>query len=156
MTLPFAYQNASLEFERFMVDARDLAGLATTNMAWNMVVGVLHTFRKRLTLAQGIRFATVLPPVLRAAFVEDWDPDQPVLDFGPESKLLDEVRSVRHEHNFSPDNAIRAVATALRRHVDQPSLDRALSQLPAGAALYWQVTERAACPVPPKSAIKIT
>jgi len=47
MTLPFEYQNASLEFERFMVDARELAGLSSTNMAWNMVVGVLHTFRRR-------------------------------------------------------------------------------------------------------------
>lgn len=29
MTWPFEYQNASLEFERFMVDARDFAGLTT-------------------------------------------------------------------------------------------------------------------------------
>lgn len=63
MTLPFEYQNASLEFERFMVDARDLAGLSTTNMAWNMVVGVLHTFRKRLSIQEALRFADVLPPV---------------------------------------------------------------------------------------------
>ena len=52
MTLPFEYQNASLDFERFLVDARDYADLATTNMAWNMVVGVLHTFRRRLTVNQ--------------------------------------------------------------------------------------------------------
>lgn len=138
MPPPFEYQNASLEFEKFMVDARDLAGLATTNMAWNMVVGVLHTFRRRLSLAQGIRFATVLPPVVRALFVDGWDPDQPVLQFQPESDLLHEVRSVRKDHNFSPENAISAVATALRRHVDQSSFEQVLSQLPAGARQYWQ------------------
>lgn len=80
MTLPFKYQNASLEFERFMIDARDLAGLSTTNMAWNMVVGVLHTFRRRLTIDQALRFAGVLPPILRAVFVEDWHPSEPVAD----------------------------------------------------------------------------
>jgi uncharacterized protein (DUF2267 family) len=139
MTLPFEYQNASLEFERFMIDARDLAGLSTTNMAWNMVVGVLHTFRKRLSVDQALRFADVLPPVLRALFVEDWHPSEPLVDFGTEEELLAEVRSVRHEHNFSPPNAVAAVAAALRRHVDVDSLERALSGLPPGAQRYWSV-----------------
>jgi uncharacterized protein (DUF2267 family) len=139
MTLPFEYQNASLEFERFMIDVRDLAGLSTTNMAWNMVVGVLHTFRKRLSVDQALRFADVLPPVLRALFLEDWHPSVPLVDFGTEEELPAEVRSVRHEHNFSPPNAIAAVAAALRRHVDAESLERALSGLPPGAQQYWSV-----------------
>lgn len=139
MTLPFEYQNASLEFERFMIDARDLAGLSTTNMAWNMVVGVLHTFRKRLSVDQALRFADVLPPVLRALFLEDWHPGVPLMDFGTEEELLAEVRSVRHEHNFSPPNAVAAVAAALRRHVDAESLERTLSGLPPGAQQYWSV-----------------
>lgn len=71
MTLPFCYQNASLQFEQFMVDARDLADLPSTNMAWNRVVGVLRTFRRRLTVEQALRFADVLPPVVRYQFVED-------------------------------------------------------------------------------------
>lgn len=137
MTLPFEYQNASLEFERFMVDARDLAGLSTTNMAWNMVVGVLHTFRKRLSIQEALRFADVLPPVLRAIFVEGWSPAEVAAGFGTEEELLAEVRSVRHEHNFSPSNAIEAVAAALRRHVDVVSLERVLSGLPPGAQQYW-------------------
>ena len=144
MPLPFEYQNASLEFDRFMADARDYAGPTTTNMAWNMVVGVLHTFRKRLTLHQAIRFAAILPPVIRAIFVEDWDPDEPVLEFASDAKLLEEVRAVRREHNFSPPNAISAVSAALHRHVDQKAFEEVLSQLPAGAKHYWQVTESAA------------
>lgn len=141
MTLPFAYQNASLEFERFMVDARDYAGLATTNMAWNMVVGVLHTFRRRLTVRQVVRFSTVLPPVIRALFLEQWDPDQEVADFGTEEQLLDEVRSVRPKHNFSPQDAIVAVAKALRNRVDQVEFARALAELPPGATQFWSARE---------------
>jgi uncharacterized protein (DUF2267 family) len=137
MPLPFEYQNASLEFERFMTDARDYAGLATTNMAWNMVVGVLHTFRRRLTLHQVIEFSSILPPVLRALFLEHWNPDQEVADFGTEEQLLAEVRSVRTEHNFSPPDAIAAVARALRNRVEPRELARALSQLPPGAAQFW-------------------
>jgi len=137
MTLPFEYQNASLEFERFMIDARDLAGLSTTNMAWNMVVGVLHAFRKRLSVAQALRFADVLPPVLRAIFIEGWRPSEPVADFGTEEELLAEVRAVRTAHNFSPPNAIAAVAQALRRHVDVSALEQVLSTLPPGSREFW-------------------
>jgi uncharacterized protein (DUF2267 family) len=137
MTLPFEYQNASIEFERFMSDARDLAGLNTTNMAWNMVVGVLHTFRRRLSVHEALRFAAVLPPVLRALFIEDWNPDEPRVTFGSDDELLAEVRSVRREHNFSPPNAVQAVACALRRHVDAAALQNVLSTLPAGAQSFW-------------------
>lgn len=139
MTLPFEYQNASLEFERFMLDARELAGLSTTNMAWNMVVGVLHTFRRRLSIEEALRFAAVLPPVLRALFIEDWKPAQPVAGFGTNDELLAEVRFLRAEHNFSPPNAIQAVAGALRRHVDVAALERVLSTLPSEAQRFWSV-----------------
>jgi uncharacterized protein (DUF2267 family) len=137
VTLPFEYQNASLEFERFMVDARDFAGLSTTNMAWNMVVGVLHTFRRRLSVHEALRFAGVLPPVLRAIFIEGWDLDDPIATFGTAEELLAEVRSVRAAHNFSPPDAIAAVAGALRRHVDAGAFERVLSTLPAGSRDFW-------------------
>jgi uncharacterized protein (DUF2267 family) len=137
MTLPFAYQNASLEFERFLADARNYADLATTNMAWNMVVGVLHTFRRRLTVKQVIKFSAVLPPVIRALFLDQWNPDQEVAGFGTEAQLLEEVRSVRPDHNFSPQDAILAVAKALRNRVDQVEFARALAELPPGAAQFW-------------------
>ena len=138
MTLPFEYQNPTIQFERFMVDARDCADLPTTNMAWNMVVGVLHAFRLRLSLNQILIFAAVLPPMIRALFIEDWTPGQAVLPFGEPADWLIDVRSVRHEHNFSPPNAVVAVATALRKHVDEKAFEIALSQLPADAQLYWK------------------
>lgn len=137
MPLPFEYQNASLEFERFMVDARDLAGLATTNMAWNMVVGVLNTFRRRLSARQVLAFASVLPPVVRALFVEGWQHEAPNPTFANAEELLAEVRSVRSEHNFSPHNAIEAVAGALRKHVDVHAFEEVLTRLPQGSSAFW-------------------
>lgn len=142
--MPFEYQNASLQFERFMLDARDSAGLATTNMAWNMVVGVLHTFRSHLTVAQALAFAAVLPPVIRALFIEDWDLGTEPSEFSSAEALLAEVRSVRPEHNFSPSNAIAAVAAALRRHVDVAAFERVLAKLPAEAQQYWSPPQNAA------------
>ncbi len=140
MTIPFEYQRATVEFERFMVDARDEAGLATTNMAWNMVVGVFRAFRRRLSVQEAIRFANVLPAVLRAIFVADWDFHDSPPPFDQRESLVDEVRSVRREHNFSPDSAVQAVACALRRNVETEALIKVLCDLPAGAAEFWGVT----------------
>lgn len=144
MPPPFEYQNASLQFDKFLLDARNCAGLATTNMAWNMVVGVLHAFRSRLGPKQVALFSSALPPVVRALFIEGWDPDQEVLAFQSDDSLLDEVRSVRREHNFSPDNSIEAVATALRMNLDEQAFDRVLGQLPEGAKYYWRGARPAA------------
>ena len=139
MPIPSAYQRASVDFDKFMLDARDIAGLATTNMAWNMVAGVLHTFRRRLNVKEAIRFADVLPPVLRAIFVADWNTDEPSLPFDERSAMTREVQSLRAAHNFAPDTAIHDVAMALRRNINEEDLDRVLAGLPQGAADFWRV-----------------
>jgi len=137
MTIPFEYQRASIEFERFMVSARDAAGLATTNMAWNMVAGVLFTFRRRLTVEQGLRFASVLPPVLRALFIDGWDFRSQPQPFGSREALTKEVQSLRSQHNFSPESSIASVANALRGCVDVHAFEQVLGELPVGAAEFW-------------------
>ena len=121
-----------------MVDARDISDLSTTNMAYNMVVGVLHVFRRRLAVKDALRFAQVLPPVLRAIFVSDWDPDAPQLAFTDRAAMTREVQALRHAHNFSPDSAIHDVAAALRRHVDPEEFERVLAEFPVAAQDYWK------------------
>jgi len=138
MPIPPEYQHASIEFEKFMVDARDISGLNTTSMAYNMVVGVLLTFRRRLTLKDALRFANILPPVIRAIFVSDWDSEQPKLEFTDRESMTKEVQSLRREHNFSPDSAIHDVALALRRNVNLQDFDLLLSTLPVGASEFWK------------------
>lgn len=137
MTWPSQYQRASIEFERFMVAARDAAGLQTTNQAWNMVDGVLRAFRRRLTVEQALRFADCLPPVLRALFVEDWHPQRSPAPLATREEILEEVRSVRHEHNFSPPNAVEAVVAALRVCVEPAALERGLSAVPDAVKTFW-------------------
>jgi uncharacterized protein (DUF2267 family) len=139
MTLPLEYQKASVDFERFMVAARDAAGLQTTNMAWTMVEGVLLAFRRRLTTRQAIEFANVLPPLIRALFLDDWHPDYEPEPFVTREALTAEVQGLRCKHNFAPANSIEAVAFALRSVVDQDALSRVLAALPAEARAFWTV-----------------
>ncbi len=121
-----------------MLDARDISGLATTHQTYTMVQGVFQAFRRRLDVRDALLFANVLPPVLRALFVADWNLDEPRRPFEDRAVMTREVQSLRPDHNLAPASSIRDVAAALRKNIDQAELDRVLARLPAGAREYWQ------------------
>lgn len=138
MPVPIEYKRASMDFEQFMLDAREISGLATTHQTYTMVQGVFQAFRRRLDVKQAILFANVLPPVLRALFVADWDLDEPRRPFEDRAIMTREVQSLRPDHNFAPESSIGSVATALRRNIDPVALDRVLAGLPTGAQDFWK------------------
>lgn len=140
MPIPSEYFHASRDFESFMLEARNASGLHTTNMAWNMVVGVLQAFRRRLEVRDAIRFAGALPAGIRSLFVADWDTSEPRRQFSDAASLLDEIRSVRPQHNFSPEHAREAVAFALWKQVDPEQLTEVLRSISENALAFWQLT----------------
>lgn len=137
MPMPMEYQRASEEFERFLAEAKERAGLATRNQTYTMVQAVLITFRAHLTVEQSILFANVLPPILRAIFVADWDVTAPVVPFGSRQELICEVKSFRRDHNFSPDTVIEEVAGAIRAVVDRREFQTCLLKLGVEAQSFW-------------------
>jgi uncharacterized protein (DUF2267 family) len=80
----------------------------------------------------------VLPVGARALFVADWDADDPKREFDDRAVMTKEVQALRAEHNYAPKTAIRDVAIALRRNLDQAAFDRVLATLPPGAMQFWQ------------------
>ena len=138
MTPPLEFQQATIQFYQFLTDAREAAGLETTNQSYTMAQGVLQAFRRRLELKEAIRFLVVLPAGVRALFTADWDPDEPKRPFGDRAAMTKEVQALRPLHNFAPENSIQAVAIALRRNIDPQALDRILGSLPVGAKEFWK------------------
>lgn len=139
MPVPPEFEAASDQFLRFLVAARDLADLSTTNQAYTMTQGVLQTFRRRLTVEQSIEFANVLPLLLRALYVTDWKLAEPRREFADVESMTKEVQGLRADHNWSPPNSIAAVAQALRPFVRGELFDEVLAKLPRGAAEFWRV-----------------
>jgi uncharacterized protein (DUF2267 family) len=139
MPMPQEYFTASHDFDAFMADAKEALGHGSHHQTYTTVDAVLTVFRRRLTAAEGLRFASALPPVLRAIFVKDWDPEAPRAQFAPRDALDAEVKTIRRHHNFAPDGAIGIVAGVLRRHVDSEDFERVLATLPAGARDFWSV-----------------
>lgn len=138
MPMPPDYQHAAADFDRFLEIARDNAGLATRNQTYTMVQGVFIVFRRRLALADAIRFSQVLPALARALFVADWDVEAPPRPFEDRETLTREVQALRRHHNFAPDTCIRDVARALRACCDEAELDRVLAGLSREARAFWQ------------------
>ena len=136
MTVPMEYRTATKDFEAFLADVKQQAMVATHNQAYAMTRAVLHVFRDRLTVGEGLEFAQALPPVLRAIFVEGWQPPGSPRPFPDRDQLTREVLSVREAHNTAPASAIGDVAAALRRHADPDALRTALSHAGSGRD-YW-------------------
>jgi uncharacterized protein (DUF2267 family) len=137
MTIPMELQHASENFERFLADAQEISELTTRNQTYTMVQGVLQVLRRRLEVRDALVFANALPPVLRAIFVADWNIDEPKRPFEDRANMTREVQSLRKDHNFAPDTAIRDVATALRRNMDAAVLNWILAALSGGASDFW-------------------
>lgn len=137
MTVPPDYVRASSDLEALLLDARDTLGHATTHQAWYTVLAVLLEFRRRVSVRDALLFADILPPLVRAAFVAEWDPDAPRAAFTDRAAMTRDVQAFRRDHNFAPDDAIAGVAAVLGRHTDRVHFERMLQELPAPAADYW-------------------
>ena len=137
MTVPQEYVHASRDFERFMDDFMQIAMTATHHQSYAIVRAVLHVFRDHLTVPDALKFAEILPAVLRAIFVENWCPKDSPPPFPDRAALTEEVKANRRDHNLASPSSIADVAAALRRNIDTNDLDRVLHELPEGAVEYW-------------------
>lgn len=137
MTVPAEYERASTQFDDDLVDARETAGLWSTHVSDTMTQAVFQVFRQRLSTGEAIAFANVLPVCLRALFVTEWNPAEEPREFQDRETMTREVHALRAAHNVSPQTAIRDVAHALRRHVDEVAFDHVLAPLPGGASDFW-------------------
>jgi uncharacterized protein (DUF2267 family) len=137
MTVPQEYVHASRDFDRFMDDLMQIAMLETHHRSYAILRAVLHVFRDHLTVDDALRFAEILPAVLRAIFVENWHPVAEPPPFPDRATLIQEVKANRRDHNLASETSISEVAAALRRNVSTVELDRVLAKLPPGAMEYW-------------------
>lgn len=137
MPWPAEYQRATDKFYQFLMDVKNEANLGSTHMVYTTVQGVFQCFRSRIEIKDAIHFANILPVGLRALFIADWNPDEAKRPFADIKTMTTEIKNLRREHNFAPENAIALVANVLRRHVDAEKLQFVLSGMPTEAQKFW-------------------
>lgn len=138
MPLPQEYQRLNDHFYLFLTELKEHVGFGSSHQTYTMVQGVFQVYRRRLEIADAIRFANTLPAGLRALFVADWDPLEERSAFDTLARMNQEVRQLRPEHNFSKPTAIQDVALILRRHLDEQAFDALLQSFPAQAREFWR------------------
>lgn len=139
MPMPATYRDASKAYRAFLDDLQHRTGLVSDNSAYTAADSVLQVFRRRLSVAEALAFADTLPAVLRAIFVYGWDAGAAPLPFGSRTEMTAEAQAIRRDHNLTPDDAIEAVAWALRRQVNARDFDRVLGQIGPEAQAFWHV-----------------
>jgi uncharacterized protein (DUF2267 family) len=136
MPMPWTYRQATREWQAFLVEARAAMDLTSDNATFTAVEGVLRAFRRRLSAQQAIDFAQVLPSVLRALFIADWQLSDPAPS-GTRDDWTTEAMALRPHHNLTPPNCVEATALALRKSILREDLDRVLATLPPFAVEFW-------------------
>ncbi len=137
MPMPSEYALAQRQFDAFMAELQEELSTISRNIAYTTLQSVFIVFRRRLSVAQAIDFAQYLPPILRAIFVSEWNPAEPLRPWGALDVLDQEVKTIRQHHNFSKDGAIAAVSTVLWRHVDAYRFRFVLERLGPQAKAFW-------------------
>ncbi len=139
--MPWAYRHATKDWQAFLADAKEGLGTPTDHTTYTAVQGVLLAFRNRLSPRQVVEFAALLPAVLRALVVTDWDPDAPPLPWADRDALEAEARALRPDHNLTPEHPIAPVARALWRCVRHPDMQRVLARIGPEAEAFWHVED---------------
>jgi len=112
--------------------------LQTTHQCYTMVEAVFHALRCHMSMREALAFADLLPPVLRAIFVSDWDVDAPVKPMTDRAGLQREILDLRHNHNLSTPTALEDVGAALRETMDREEFGRLLDALPSDLGHFWR------------------
>lgn len=139
MTVPMEFRTAQKDFDAFMIALRDRAMLQTTHQTYTMLDAVFRVFRKRLTLREFALFAGHLPPLLRALFIQEWDPDAPIEPFETRQQHAAEILAVRQDHNLSTPTAIEEVCETLRQQLGSQKFEDLMGVLTPEARAFWQV-----------------
>ena len=139
MPYPPDFETASRDFDRFLDLLKVEADVGTRHQAFQIAHAVFRVFRDHLSIADALLFADALPPLLRAMFVEDWQPVADPPPFPEREQLVAEVLAVRADHSFAGQHSIAHVARCLGMVGDANRLSLALSSLPESARQFWKV-----------------
>ena len=134
--MPMEIAYASRQFLELLAALKRTAYLETHTQCYAMLRAVLHEFRRYLTIPQALALADALPPIVRAIFVEDWQPADPPRPPSPQAFDAAVTRRLAPHHAPPGDIALR-VFEVLQDRSAQPKLARALAALPAGLRTLW-------------------
>ena len=129
--------------------ATELGTPGDTDLAYRIMVSVLHTIRQILTPEESIHLISQLPMYLKAEYVNGWSM-KPKERIRSMEVFLQRVRS-HNEKNAARDfgndetakNRVRAVLTVIQRHISVGEIVHVLDQFPSELLELWGASKEA-------------
>jgi uncharacterized protein (DUF2267 family) len=91
----------------------------------------LHVLRDRLVVDEAAQVGAQLPMLIRGLYYEGWDPSRTPEKLGRQEFLGRFVGEAALPDQVPPENALRAAARTLRRHITEGEYRDVLVSLPA-------------------------
>lgn len=111
-------------------DLADELGGIGRRRSYQVLRGVLHALRDRLTVDECAHLGAQLPMLVRGIYYEAWDPSHKPDKFGAEEFLARVRREAFLEDDIDGEIAARAVVRTLATHIEVGEVDQALQMLP--------------------------
>ena len=138
MPMPQEIAYASKQFMELLGALKERALLETHNQCYAMLRAVLHEFRSYMTIKQAIAFADGLPPLVRAIFVEGWQPADEPPPPPSRKEFASAVARRLAPHHYAPDNLASDVFAVLVPRAERTKIARVMDELPADLNNLWR------------------
>jgi uncharacterized protein (DUF2267 family) len=138
-----SFESATAGAYQWLNEITAILGDEDRHFALQLLRGVLHALRDRLTIDQSAHLSAQLPLLIRGIYFENWDPqplpseDRSVEDF------VDHVRSaLTGYHGGDLVDEVSAVFEVLQQHVSWGERDKIAGVLPHAIATLWRFSVR--------------
>jgi uncharacterized protein (DUF2267 family) len=104
------------------------------NQSYAALRAVLHALRDRLTIEEGAQLAAQLPLLMRGIYYDGWRPSVVPMKVGRDGFLSRVAGELSFEYEESPEELVRTVLHALRRHITDGEWEDVTSSMPKDLA----------------------
>jgi uncharacterized protein (DUF2267 family) len=136
-----SFESATADAYQWLTEIAGILGDEDRHFALQLLRGVLHALRDRLTIDQSAHLSAQLPLLIRGIYFEKWNPtplpsrDRTVEDF------IDHVRpALTGYHGTDLIEDVSAVFAVLKEHVSWGEGDKIATSLPHAISTLWKLS----------------
>ena len=143
MTTPTVVTRAVQDFEAWLGEIRDAAGLADEQRAYDALRGVLHLLRDRMTPDEATDLGAQLPTLVRGVYYEGYAPRKTPEKQRTEAQFLDALADrIAPAEKMEVGAATLAVFACIEKHLDPGEVDHVILMMPADVQALWPEAAR--------------
>ena len=131
-------QTSLRKTHEWLTDFIDHTGRKDEEKAWQMMRGVMHVLRDRLTTDQCAHLSAQLPLVIRGLYFEGWKPSrQPTRLRSREEFLQAVAEEVAPHPDIDPGQAIQGTFHVFSRRISAGELNKIKQEMPEELRGLW-------------------